>query len=66
MMDANTTVAVQYIELDLRINQDDGIGGPRIECGSACGQGRAWIKLIDLPAWLAARPGTLIVAIRAG
>jgi len=62
-MDGNAFVQVEYLQFDLRINHDDSIGGPRID-QRGCGQGCARMTLRQVPAWLADRPGTLIVAIR--
>jgi len=62
-MDGNTFVQVEYLQFDLRINLDDGIGGPWVE-QHGCGQGCTRMVLRQVPAWLEDRPGTLVVAIR--
>lgn len=62
-MDGNAFVVVHYLRVNLLINLDDGDSGPRIEArNGSSGPARMW--LTDVPKWLEANPGTLIVSIR--
>jgi hypothetical protein len=62
-MDEKQYVEVRFLQIGLRIDETDGIGGPQIkQTGQASGSTRMW--LAELPDWLDSNPGVLVTAIR--
>jgi hypothetical protein len=54
-------VEITYLGIELRERQVAGINQVQ---ASAAGSGMTRVRLCDLVAWLAERPGTMIVSIR--